>query len=764
LFHPGKIKNLVGGQLKSLFTFLLMSLLVFSVQAQKAVIEGKVTDAATGESLVGVNVIVDSTTGISTDVNGNYRLELLQDRYELTFTYIGYKSQVKKVSLDSGDTIILNIQLIQETVELEMAVVSAGKFEQRLSDVTVSMEIIQPEFIENTNTVNMETVINQMPGVDILDGQPSIRGGSGYSYGAGSRAMVLVDDLPILTADVAEVKWNFLPVENIEQVEILKGASSALYGSSALNGVINIRTAYPDQKPQTTVNLFSGLYLKPEREEMAWWWETYPLFAGVSVSDSRKVGNTDLITGINAYSNPGYREENFEERIRANVRFRHRPKNVKGFSYGINSNIQWQYSSDFFIWQDADSGAFQQLPEVITPTRGFRFNLDPWVSYYDKNNNRHNLKTRFYQVFNRFKEDPDKNNGSDMYYGEYQFQRSFREKLNWTVGFSGLYGVTDAEMYGDHYNSTIGVYTQLDYKFLKRFSASFGFRYEWYTLDNTDKESSPVMRVGLNYQAARHTFIRASYGQGYRFPSIAEKYTATSLGSLNIFPNPTLSSETGWGAEVGLKQGIELGNWKGYVDLAAFWTEYQDMIEFIFGVWLDDSTQIPTLDDIGFKSLNIGNARINGVELGVNGTGKVGNTLLTLFAGYTYMNPVDLSSDTLSNNMLKYRYKHSVKGDAEIGYKKLGAGISLIYNSFMERIDAAFEEPILGVEIFPGLKEYRQKNNKGFVVLDLRLSYQFTSSTKLSLLIKNILNKEYMGRPGDIQPPRNISVQVLVRF
>jgi iron complex outermembrane receptor protein len=645
-----------------------------------------------------------------------------------------------------------------------MAVVSAGKFEQRLSDVTVSMEIIQPEFIENTNTVNMETVINQMPGVDILDGQPSIRGGSGYSYGAGSRAMVLVDDLPILTADVAEVKWNFLPVENIEQVEILKGASSALYGSSALNGVINIRTAYPDQKPQTTVNLFSGLYLKPEREEMAWWWETYPLFAGVSVSDSRKVGNTDLITGINAYSNPGYREENFEERIRANVRFRHRPKNVKGFSYGINSNIQWQYSSDFFIWQDADSGAFQQLPEVITPTRGFRFNLDPWVSYYDKNNNRHNLKTRFYQVFNRFKEDPDKNNGSDMYYGEYQFQRSFREKLNWTVGFSGLYGVTDAEMYGDHYNSTIGVYTQLDYKFLKRFSASFGFRYEWYTLDNTDKESSPVMRVGLNYQAARHTFIRASYGQGYRFPSIAEKYTATSLGSLNIFPNPTLSSETGWGAEVGLKQGIELGNWKGYVDLAAFWTEYQDMIEFIFGVWLDDSTQIPTLDDIGFKSLNIGNARINGVELGVNGTGKVGNTLLTLFAGYTYMNPVDLSSDTLSNNMLKYRYKHSVKGDAEIGYKKLGAGISLIYNSFMERIDAAFEEPILGVEIFPGLKEYRQKNNKGFVVLDLRLSYQFTSSTKLSLLIKNILNKEYMGRPGDIQPPRNISVQVLVRF
>ena len=739
-------------------------LLIYNLEAQQALIKGNVTDASTGDQLVGVNVIIDSTTGISTDVAGNFRIKLPEGNYELTFTYIGYKSQVKKVLLNPGDTITLNVKLSQETVELEMAVVSAGKFEQRLSDVTVSMEVIQPEYIENTNTVNMETVINQMPGVDILDGQPSIRGGSGYSYGAGSRAMVLVDDLPILTADVAEVKWNFLPVENIEQVEILKGASSALYGSSALNGVINIRTAYPGQNPKTTVNLFSGAYLKPKREEMAWWWKSYPLFGGVSLSDSRKLGATDLVTGINAYSNPGYREENFEERIRANIRFRHRPRKTKGLSYGINSNIQWQYNSDFFIWQDADSGAFRQLPEVITPTRGFRFNIDPWVSYYDKNNNRHNLKTRFYRVFNRFKENPDKNNGSDMYYGEYQFQRSFREKLNWTMGFSGLYGVTNAELYGDHYNSTLGIYTQLDYKFLQRFSASFGFRYEWYTLDDTDKESSPVLRAGLNYQAAKYTFIRASFGQGYRFPSIAEKYTATSLGSLNIFPNPSLNSETGWGAEVGVKQGIKLGGWKGYADLAAFWTEYQDMIEFTFGVWPDDSTQIPTVDDIGFKSLNIGYARINGMEIGITGTGKAGNLPLTLFAGYTYMNPVDLSSDTLSNNMLKYRYKHSVKGDVAINYKKIGAGISFLYNSFMERIDEAFEEPIFGKEIFPGLKEYRLKNNKGFVVFDFRFSYQFTPSTKLSLLVKNIFNKEYMGRPGDIQPPRNISVQALIRF
>ena len=65
-----------------------------------------------------------------------------------------------------------------------------------------------------------------------MDGQPSIRGGSGYSYGAGSRAMVLIDDLPILTADVAEVKWNFLPVENIDLKNVKQVVIIGIGGSS----------------------------------------------------------------------------------------------------------------------------------------------------------------------------------------------------------------------------------------------------------------------------------------------------------------------------------------------------------------------------------------------------------------------------------------------------------------------------------------------------------------------------------------------------
>ncbi|NOX85225.1 MAG: TonB-dependent receptor [Chlorobi bacterium] len=729
---------------------------------QNAVIEGLVSDSATKEPLPGVNVILDKTTGVSTDDQGKYRIELVPGTHELVFSFIGYQSFQKTVTVTKNQEVSLNVLLKSKAVDLDVAVITAGKFEQRLSDITVSMSVMKPAFIENINTIKLDRTLNYLPGLDILDGQASIRGGGGYSYGAGSRVSVLIDGLPILTASEGEVKWNYLPVENIAQVEVLKGASSALYGSSALNGIINIRTAYPGLEPETKITVYSGFTMKPKRREMAWWWDNLPVTAGASFLYMQQFGSVDIVAGGNGYINQGYRTDNFDEQARINLKFRHRPKNVKGLSYGANTNMQWQHRSDFFIWMDADSGAFIQNPASVSANSGIRFNIDPWVTYFHGNNNRHSLKTRFYRVTNGFKDSPDKDNASDLFYGEYQYQKKFRNRLMLTAGVAEQYGTANAELYGNHFSNTFSLYGQLDYTFFGKLSTTLGLRWEQYSLDNAQKESSPVIRAGVNYQVARSTFIRASFGQGYRYPSIAEKYTATSLGNLNIFPNPDLASEKGWSAEVGARQGFRISDWYGFFDMALFRMEYENMIEFTFGVYKPDSVDVPTLDDVGFKSLNVGKARITGIEIDLTGNGRIGNVPLKLFMGYTYMNPQDLSADTVS--ILKYRYKHSFKGDVEFNFKRFSTGISFIYQSFMERIDKAFEEKILGIEIFPGLKEYREKNNTGAVVFDLRASYLFTPATRVSLIAKNIFNKEYMGRPGDIQPPRSITLQVLVDF
>ena len=81
----------------------------------------------------------------------------------------------------------------------------------------------------------------------------------------------MIDDMPFLSGDRGTVEWDMIPMENISQIEVIKGASSALFGSSALNGVINIRTEYPKNKPKTEVSIFQGFYDKAKRESLNWW-------------------------------------------------------------------------------------------------------------------------------------------------------------------------------------------------------------------------------------------------------------------------------------------------------------------------------------------------------------------------------------------------------------------------------------------------------------------------------------------------------------
>ena len=294
-------------------------------------VSGTVIDAGSREPLIAVNVTAGRQTGTATDLNGAFSLTLDVGQHLIVFSYVGYSDQKKEISLSEGDTLRLEIEMRESSKMLEEVVVSAGKYEQKLSEVTVSMEVIKPHQLVNQNIVSLDMILEKTPGISILDGQPSIRGGSGFSYGAGSRVLMLVDDLPMISADAGDVKWNYLPVENLNQVEVIKGASSVLYGSSALNGVINLRTRFPGNEPATEVTIFGGATMDPKREELIWW-DSQPLFAGASFSHLRKIGNLDLSLGGNYFKDEGYREGDYENRIRGNLGLRYRSKKIEGLA------------------------------------------------------------------------------------------------------------------------------------------------------------------------------------------------------------------------------------------------------------------------------------------------------------------------------------------------------------------------------------------------------------------------------------------------
>jgi iron complex outermembrane receptor protein len=104
------------------------------------------------------------------------------------------------------------------------------------------------------------------------------------------------------------------------------------------------------------------------------------------------------------------------------------------------------------------------------------------------------------------------------------------------------------------------------------------------------------------------------------------------------------------------------------------------------------------------------------------------------------------------------------KSDIQLGYKNFELGFSARYNSLMVNIDRVFEETIGTQQILPGLKEYREKNQQGAFVIDLRVAYSIKKQYRFNFIVNNLLNGEYASRPGDVQPPRNFILQFLCNF
>jgi iron complex outermembrane receptor protein len=750
-------------------------------QAQQSSIKGRVTSTLSKEALPGASIILDGKAIAVTDADGNYSILVDSGKHELTFHFISFLDKSIQLQLKMNESLVLDVSLNESSRELDIVVVSAAKFEQKLEEVTVSMEVLKPKLIEERNTTSMDDALQHVAGVSIVDGQANIRGGSGWSYGAGSRVQILVDDLPQLTADANDTKWSFLPVENIEQIEVIKGASSVLFGSSALNGAINIRTAYPKAKPITKVNVFTGIYDHAEYEindttYHADWWRGIPqLYSGINFLHSRQIGRLDLVVGGNMFVDEGFRKGEHEARARINSNLRYRFKKIDGLSVGVNVNSMKTEGTLFFLWNSDTAGAYIPAANTLSDYTTYRTNVDPFITYFDKKGNTHKLRTRWFNTTNQNNTNQDSK--ADLYYGEYQYQHKFKNNLNITTGLVRQVSKVHSELYGDHEGNQTAAYLQGDYQW-NRLTISLGGRVEQNKVDTVKDDWTPVFRCGLNFRALKATFLRASYGQGYRFPSIAEKFVRTAVGSLIIYPNHELTPEKGYSQEFGIRQLIKIRSWSAYLDIAAFENRYNNMMEFGFAQW--GAFTDPSFG-LGFKSLNVGDTRVRGIDLSMLAQGTLfGEIKSTWTAGYTYIEPRQLSYDSAyvakvgesnylgsdSSDVLKYRYTHLVKADVEFEWKRISVGLSLRYHSRMINIDKIFTSGFLdaGLGTNLGIKHYRDNRTKGDAIFDLRTSVRITKELRTSFIVKNLFNYIYMERPADMQPPRIFVIQLGLNF
>ena len=723
-----------------------------------------------------------------TDFDGYFEFKNQSYPVDIVISMLEYVTDTIRVVSPQKLTVLLK----EPVTDLETVVVSAGRRKQSIEEVPISMEIIKPELIDNKGLANLEQVVDQSPGVYAMDGQVSIRGGGGYAYGAGSRVLLLWNGIPMVSPDVGDAKWNSIPMEQASQIEIIKGASSVLYGSGALNGTISLQERIPKTKGELRLKFQSGFYGKPNRPGLLWWDKTptFHLLDAYYGKMNEKWGGT---IAVNGFSNDGYKDGETEQRGRVSGTIYFKPWKGNRVKTGVGYNFQYEDMGAFILWQ-SDSLGYTPLggsdPDVagstITNFRSIRLNVDPYLMFYDKNKNRHMLKTRYYLVTTGNLTSVYASSKAEMFYGDYQFQKK-GETSDLTAGITSSINRIVSPVFKDHLSSNLAFYGQYEKKWNK-FDLTAGLRFEYFKQDTLDYDSRffiydslsipiyPIIRTGIHYELTKSTHLRASIGQGIRFPSVAERFVATSVGGVIIFPNPEVKPEIGWAGELGIKQVFRIGDWKGSLDLAGFINQYSNMMEFTFGLYKPDSIQLSTNPNdigyinnwIGFQSQNAEQARITGLEVSFNSEGKIKEFEILSLLGYTYMNPISLNNNPLyqetfsdtSTQMLKYRFRHLAKADVQVKWRRYAIGFSTRYNSFMTNIDAVFENGLFGEVFLEGLKEYRKRFNKGALVFDMRAIFEITQNLKINFVVNNIFNEEYCSRPADIQPPRNFLLQL----
>ena len=794
------IMNYWESRLVAGILFILIAVTPFQLSAQTTVrVKGIVLDADSREPLPAVTVRIEKGAGVLTNEFGEFNLLVSPGNYNLWFYLSGYDSINKNIYKLEAELELGTIYLKSQEVQLEQIVVTGSRMEQKINQMAVSTELIQSRTIDQLSVSSVVPVLEQTPGITIQDDQPGIRGSSGYAYGAGSRVMIMLDGLPMLSGDAGFSQFDMLPVDNIHQIEVIKGASSVLYGSSALGGVINVRTARPGIQPKTSIRFRSGLYDRPANPLLKWERSDPGILASTHIFHSRRIKNLDLTLAADLVRNPGYRQDDRENSARIIAMSKYHFNKIPGLWVSLNVSAKVDSSRNFLYWGSYEprkiplglgstdsvlsGGGLTPAPGTVRLQKLSRFAIDPALNYTSPKGNQHQYRGRILVTDNQ--NNTNQNSIATVYFNEYVYQHKFWDKrINTSGGINYTYSTVNADsLYGDHYSNSSALFLQTDIMPHERWVLNAGWRYQWVQIDQMHPEQSPVYRMGASYRIHEASYLRASWGQGFRVPSIAERFTATTAGGVIVVPNPNLKNERGYSAELGFRQGIAIQKWKGFIDAALFQMDFRDMIEF--NVYADSILKNFAVINTGvpFRSLNVSHARIDGYEISVGFQGKIGKLGIDGSGGYTYTDPKDLNGLPADSVMdlrpgtiktfnelvrqiglpdrpetLKYRNRHLVKGSLGVNY----SGFSLTGFLRVASVMTGFDQPLYIV--VNDLVPFLDRNPEGYAVMDLNLSYSHKAKQEFSFIVNNLWNDEYLIVPGYLAEQRRFTVQYKIVF
>ena len=477
------MKNMIN----NIWSLSLIFLSISSLYAQTTgSLAGKVTDAASGEPLPGVNItIVGTVIGAATDGDGEYRIPKVPiGEYDVRFTMIGYmRHQQSDVTVRANSTTELDVQLQETVIETPELMVTANKRRQSIQDTPNSVGVLTNKDFARRNEVHLDEILQYASGVNFVGSQVNIRGSSGFNYGAGSRVLFLVDGVPVMPGDSGDIKWNMIPATQIERVEVVKGAGSALYGSSALGGVINIITKKTSSKPITNVRVATGIYDQPLHPE--WRWSTrLRNFSDIDIDHTRQIGkNSELLFAAGQHQTMGYRQNTEYLRHNASLKWNVKPSGSHNLT--LSMNYEGGESESSLMWR-SQRRALEVSPEALgdyVESQKYSATLfHQWV--LAKNFGLHTRVSYFHNYWKNWFHDNITASSAHKPGIEIQGDWQISDENSLIFGTESSWDHVVSGLVGTHDQYTAAAYAQNERKLINNLRLTLGLRYDYQYVDN----------------------------------------------------------------------------------------------------------------------------------------------------------------------------------------------------------------------------------------------------------------------------------------
>lgn len=678
----------------------------------------------------------------------------------------------------------------QETVELDEVKVTAGRVEQELMDVNMSVSVITQEEIRRSSARNVGELLEDIPGVRINNdgGQGmkriKIRGEDAF------RTLVMIDGQKVSEHKSMSGSPMLIDPSMIERIEVIKGPASVLYGSDAIGGAINIITKKGGTKPiegEVSVGMNTSASGKNASGSIyggidGW---KYRLSASIEDNDNLKTPKGEMEnTYFTARSVSGFLSYDFtpDATVGASLDY-------YDLEFGSSDVNTPGFAVDVPKWTRFKAAAFGEFKNITSSFVRLRTDIFYQKSKKDMTNTVPGVWTQgevdtfkamgFEEAFlnrvgvqagNAYVLQPHASNDMNQYGFSIQADWQIGDRNYLIAGYEISYDDLNAHSWNtgtnvmpmmltdknyDGYQMTNAVYASMETLLSANLTLTYGARYTWVKTDmdsinnkmgtKTSGEGSDgkiVFNAGVLWHGTDNLTLRASYAQGYRSPILQELYIDTSMGSTGTtYANPDLKPETSDNFEIGARW-----NSTGLsADLAIFYSTADDYIATLYNA-----------QKRGYQYNNVAEAKTFGVEL--TSSVRIAETgfepyLTATWMRRQYQNGNGFSTYDTATPEFMLRYG--------VRWSGMYAGLGLRADAFARsQTEIEYDD---GVQSATDSSSYRLG---GYTTLNLTAGVDFGPKRQYSfdLGLYNIFDKGYQEQASIYEPGRYFVAKLGARF